>query len=358
MPTLAPSTIADVITEAVLSAFRERHGNMESAANAVAHAAAAAAVSVATNTAATATTAAAAAANNNNNNNNNDMETTPTPTPASASIPVRTFAMPHIPMTFPRNVQQELPAQASVQNPPVSPQTTLSTGEASEESFFRYVRLPAMFAAMPEGDNAEQRREITMPMFIVGYRVRAAADDRHQHSHSPGQEERNMVLETDTRRRSPRLAERDDRRGRQQQQSDEDQQHNHTVASRWVVYILSGVGDGGLTGLSDSPTYEELLALAESIGYARNPISIDQINASAPIQRYTAQVGGSMIGNIEKCLVCLEAFEEMESVRVLKCHHGFHQDCIDKWLTEGQNRCPLCRVAPVERHSQQHEEAH
>ncbi|CAL9229829.1 unnamed protein product [Arabidopsis halleri] len=47
-----------------------------------------------------------------------------------------------------------------------------------------------------------------------------------------------------------------------------------------------------------------------------------------------------------ECSVCLNEFEEDESLRLLpKCSHAFHINCIDTWLLSHKN-CPLCR-APV-----------
>ncbi|CAA0401786.1 unnamed protein product [Arabidopsis thaliana] len=47
-----------------------------------------------------------------------------------------------------------------------------------------------------------------------------------------------------------------------------------------------------------------------------------------------------------ECSVCLNEFEEDESLRLLpKCSHAFHLNCIDTWLLSHKN-CPLCR-APV-----------
>ncbi|KAK8523180.1 hypothetical protein V6N13_113132 [Hibiscus sabdariffa] len=44
-----------------------------------------------------------------------------------------------------------------------------------------------------------------------------------------------------------------------------------------------------------------------------------------------------------ECAVCLSKFEDVEILRLLpKCKHGFHIDCIDKWL-EKHSSCPLCR---------------
>ncbi|KAI3387844.1 hypothetical protein SNEBB_002970 [Seison nebaliae] len=48
-------------------------------------------------------------------------------------------------------------------------------------------------------------------------------------------------------------------------------------------------------------------------------------------------------GRFETCPVCLEDFEENEKVRVLPCHHLYHQKCIDPWLLETRRICPVCK---------------
>ncbi|XP_044478411.1 RING-H2 finger protein ATL54-like [Mangifera indica] len=45
-----------------------------------------------------------------------------------------------------------------------------------------------------------------------------------------------------------------------------------------------------------------------------------------------------------ECSVCLNEFEEDETVRLLpKCNHAFHISCIDTWLSSHIN-CPMCRA--------------
>ncbi|GMI90985.1 Arabidopsis Toxicos en Levadura 54 [Hibiscus trionum] len=45
-----------------------------------------------------------------------------------------------------------------------------------------------------------------------------------------------------------------------------------------------------------------------------------------------------------ECSVCLNEFQEDETVRLLpKCNHAFHISCIDTWLRSHTN-CPLCRA--------------
>lgn len=46
-----------------------------------------------------------------------------------------------------------------------------------------------------------------------------------------------------------------------------------------------------------------------------------------------------------ECCICLGVFEEGEKVKVLpNCFHGYHCECVDKWLTT-HSSCPICRAA-------------
>ncbi|GMH05371.1 hypothetical protein Nepgr_007211 [Nepenthes gracilis] len=46
-----------------------------------------------------------------------------------------------------------------------------------------------------------------------------------------------------------------------------------------------------------------------------------------------------------ECCICLGAIEDGDKVKVLpECRHGYHSDCVDRWLINRSN-CPLCRIA-------------
>ncbi|XP_038680423.1 RING-H2 finger protein ATL79-like [Tripterygium wilfordii] len=53
--------------------------------------------------------------------------------------------------------------------------------------------------------------------------------------------------------------------------------------------------------------------------------------------------GMKLAGTEVECAICLSEFAEGEGIQVLgRCKHGFHMQCIQKWLSS-QSSCPTCR---------------
>jgi len=42
------------------------------------------------------------------------------------------------------------------------------------------------------------------------------------------------------------------------------------------------------------------------------------------------------------CVICLDAFEDGDTLRVLNCGHSFHLQCIDQWFSRSR-QCAMCR---------------
>ncbi|CAH8838971.1 unnamed protein product [Trichobilharzia szidati] len=45
----------------------------------------------------------------------------------------------------------------------------------------------------------------------------------------------------------------------------------------------------------------------------------------------------------DRCMICLDDYEESQQIRQMRCSHEFHADCVDKWL-KTKRTCPLCRA--------------
>ncbi|ODV88436.1 hypothetical protein CANCADRAFT_146458 [Tortispora caseinolytica NRRL Y-17796] len=141
----------------------------------------------------------------------------------------------------------------------------------------------------------------------------------------------------------------------------------------WIIYVLGGSYPESHPLLSmpslltDNPTYEDMVTLANFIGstkpdvageadisaaggeYRVRLVDADDLSYERMIETTEEGVEYMTIDKGRRCLVCLSEFEEDELLRKLTgCAHYFHRDCIDTWLTTGRNSCPLCRERGVE----------
>jgi hypothetical protein len=71
----------------------------------------------------------------------------------------------------------------------------------------------------------------------------------------------------------------------------------------------------------------------------------DEVTNPTPSKLVRTGLEGLMA--VERCSICLTDWEDKDVIRVLRCQHGFHRDCVDHWLREGADRCPVCRMDAV-----------
>ncbi|RVD80309.1 uncharacterized protein DFL_008211 [Arthrobotrys flagrans] len=148
--------------------------------------------------------------------------------------------------------------------------------------------------------------------------------------------------------------------------SPDSSRHQSEGTRSWIIYVLGGSYPENhpiLTTPSlftDTPTYEDMMLLSSLIAPVKPPVaSREDVESAGGL--FAVRLEGTVIGHNgdsatviqlnpgERCLVCLSDFENDEICRQLaKCHHVFHKDCIDEWLTTGRNSCPLCRSKGVE----------
>ncbi len=76
-------------------------------------------------------------------------------------------------------------------------------------------------------------------------------------------------------------------------------------------------------------------------GQLQTPLGAERTK-QLPIEKFGG-LGESMDGQGETCAICVDDLKVGETLRVLPCNHHFHQDCIDEWLINHSDLCPLCK---------------
>lgn len=76
-------------------------------------------------------------------------------------------------------------------------------------------------------------------------------------------------------------------------------------------------------------------------------LNVEDVKLIVPLDKL-AELPIVSYGNINNslnnsCSFCSEEFTTDTLVRIVKCKHLFHPECIDKWLCEYSYKCPNCR---------------
>ena len=71
-------------------------------------------------------------------------------------------------------------------------------------------------------------------------------------------------------------------------------------------------------------------------GEVQQPLGMEQTK-KLPIKKY------QKLSNVETCAICVDDFKQGDTLRILPCHHFFHIKCVDEWLNNHSDLCPLCK---------------
>ncbi|CBF85314.1 hypothetical protein AN1658.2 [Aspergillus nidulans FGSC A4] len=66
-----------------------------------------------------------------------------------------------------------------------------------------------------------------------------------------------------------------------------------------------------------------------------------EVQVSASVEHEVASSHGDAH---RECAICMEDFDDDDSIRALTCDHIYHATCLDPWFTKRQARCPLCKT--------------
>lgn len=95
----------------------------------------------------------------------------------------------------------------------------------------------------------------------------------------------------------------------------------------------------GMTHVNpDHMSYEQLLQAygngSENLGAEERQIRSLPSSTIEDVDRLPA--------DSRQCSICLEDFKEGDKRKIMPCLHGFHADCVDKWL-RSNGSCPICK---------------
>ncbi|WFC94968.1 hypothetical protein MBRA1_001606 [Malassezia brasiliensis] len=122
--------------------------------------------------------------------------------------------------------------------------------------------------------------------------------------------------------------------------------------SRFILFVSGGRYDDHHPLLTSRPrdAGRDLMFMMELLGTMVALSSKPQTASAADIARSgllrvracelpALQRDGKVTENTsEKCLVCLEEWQDADECRVLNCHHAFHAACVDQWLEQSRSQ--------------------
>jgi len=60
-------------------------------------------------------------------------------------------------------------------------------------------------------------------------------------------------------------------------------------------------------------------------------------------RKFQGNAGDIEIGEIKRCVICLQDYQRNEEIKTLPCGHEYHSKCVDPWLARHNRTCPTCR---------------
>ncbi|KAL4893869.1 hypothetical protein BDV59DRAFT_25023 [Aspergillus ambiguus] len=90
------------------------------------------------------------------------------------------------------------------------------------------------------------------------------------------------------------------------------------------------------------------ISIPESLGKAAEANALSGSSSGEPEISNTHEEGRDATSphpedSHSLCAICMEGFDEGDTIRPLSCGHIFHPLCVDPWLTKRQACCPLCK---------------
>jgi len=85
--------------------------------------------------------------------------------------------------------------------------------------------------------------------------------------------------------------------------------------------------------------YEQLIRLGENVGHVSRGASQESVDSLLVLTHAECVRRGGDVILGEECSICRMPFEAADELRVLRCRHAEHKECIDQWLKQSKMCC-------------------
>lgn len=124
------------------------------------------------------------------------------------------------------------------------------------------------------------------------------------------------------------------------------QQEDDDAQLRAVLLGVAGAASAADDGRPLSPSqldYEQLIRLGENLGHVCRGASQESVDSLLVLTHAEClRRGGDLILG-EECSICRMPFDPADEMRVLRCRHAEHKECIDQWLKHSK-MCCVCNT--------------
>jgi E3 ubiquitin-protein ligase BIG BROTHER-like protein len=123
------------------------------------------------------------------------------------------------------------------------------------------------------------------------------------------------------------------------------QQEDDDAQLRAVLLGAAGAGatDDGRPLSPSQLDYEQLIRLGENVGHVCRGASQESVDALLVLTHAECLRRGGDVVLGEECSICRMPFEPADELRVLRCRHAEHKECIDQWLKQSK-MCCVCNT--------------
>jgi len=118
--------------------------------------------------------------------------------------------------------------------------------------------------------------------------------------------------------------------------------------SLWPYLMRDGKGEAKIeAGKEEGQSADCFIVM---VSQAHGEELLRRLASPAPVDTTTTTVNAAAltgclaVTHVEReCLICIQAFEESDTILRLPCQHNYHEECARKWLSL-RRTCPACRI--------------